>query len=103
MWEQNLEIGSGDVEEEINLMNFLVRFSMLEKFFCSVFPRVKKSTKFNFSSQNHSLECFSKWHEKVTLIFPSKVLNCRFFHLIHSRKKNTKLLLNYVLPIEIFS
>ena len=37
MWEQNLEIGSGDVEEEINLMNFLVRFSMLEKFFCSVF------------------------------------------------------------------
>ena len=37
MWEQNLEIGSGDVEEEINLMNFLVRFSMLEKFFSSVF------------------------------------------------------------------
>ena len=86
MWEQNLEIGSGDVEEEINLMNFLVRFSMLEKFFRSA----KKSTKFNFSSQNHSLECFSKWHEKVTLLFPSKVLNCRFLHLIHSRKTPQK-------------
>ena len=59
MWEQNLEIGSGDVEEEINLMNFLVRFSMLEKFICSVFQlsdTVKKNSQFNFSSQNLSIE-----------------------------------------------
>ena len=53
MWEQNLEIGSGDVEEEINLMNFLVRFSMLEKY--SVFPlsdTVKISTIQLFKSKS---------------------------------------------------
>ena len=53
--------------------------------------QMKKSTKFNFSRQNHSLECFSKLHEKVSNTdFPSKVLNCRFFHLIHSRKTPQK-------------
>ena len=49
----------------------------------------KKSTKFNFSSQNHSLECFSKWHEKVTLIFPSKALNCRFWFTWEKNHKTT--------------
>ena len=59
MWEQNLEIGSGDVEEKMNLMNFLVRFSILEKFFCSVFQlsdTVKKNHQSNFSSQNLSIQ-----------------------------------------------